>query len=69
MAEFKAAVAEMQAQSQAAEQRLAQGSASESEIASQIQKIQAEQTAKMQEITARLHNQLAALARDKGAAH
>jgi len=68
LAEFKAAVTEMQNQAKAAEQKLSQGSASQSEIASQIQKIQTEQTAKMQEITARLHNQLAALAQSKAAA-
>jgi len=65
LAEFKAAVTEMQNQTQAAEQRLAQGAGSESEIAGEIQKIHAAQTAKMQEITARLHDQLAALAQNK----
>jgi len=68
LAEFKTAVAEMQSQTAAAEQRLAQGSASAAEIASEIQKIQAAQTARMQEITARLHNELAALAQMKTAA-
>jgi hypothetical protein len=69
LAEFKAAVTEMQSEAQAAEQRLAQGGVSESEIASELQKIHAAQTAKMQEITARLHNTLAALAQNKSAAH
>jgi hypothetical protein len=69
LADFKAAVIDMQNQTKAAEQRLAQGAASEAEIAGEIQKIQADQTAKMQEITARLHNQIAALAQNKGAAH
>ena len=69
LAEFKAAVTEMQNQTSAAEQRLAQGAASETEIAGQIQKIHAEQTARMQEITARLHDQLAALAQNKNAVH
>ena len=69
MAEFKAAVADMQNQTAAAEQRLSQGSAPASEIANEIQKIHAEQTAKMQEITARLHDEMAALTRNKSAAH
>jgi len=69
LAEFKAAVTAMQNQAQAAAEKLAQGGASESETASQLQKIQSEQTAKMQEITARLHNQLAALAQSKSTAH
>ncbi len=69
LAEFKKAVTEMQNQAKAAEEKLSQGGASQSEIAAELQKIQAEQTAKMQEITARLHNQLAALAQSKGAAH
>jgi len=69
MAEFKAAVADMQNQTAAAEQRLSQGGAPASEIASEIQKIHAEQTAKMQEITARLHDEMAALTRNKSAAH
>ncbi len=67
LAEFKAAVTEMQNQTRAAEQRLAQGSTSQAEIAGEIQKIQAAQTAKMQEITARLHNQIAALTQNKNA--
>jgi ABC-type uncharacterized transport system involved in gliding motility auxiliary subunit len=66
LAEFKAAVTDMQNQSKAAEEKLSQGSASESEVAGELKKIQAEQTAKMQEITARLHNQLAALTQSKG---
>jgi len=69
LAEFKKAVTEMQNQAKAAEEKLSQGGASQSEIAIELQKIQAQQTAKMQEITARLHNQLAALAQSKGAAH
>lgn len=69
LAEFKKAVTETQNQAKAAEEKLSQGGASQSEIASELQKIQAEQTAKMQEITSRLHNQLAALAQSKGAAH
>jgi hypothetical protein len=69
LAEFKAAVTDMQSQQKAVEEKLAQGGASESEIASAIQKIQAEQTAKMQEITARLHNQLAALTQNKNTVH
>jgi hypothetical protein len=67
LAEFKAAVTEMQKQAEAAEQRLAQGTGSESEVARELQKIHAAQTAKMQEITARLHNELAALAQNKSA--
>ena len=69
LAEFKAAVTDMQNQAAAAEKRLAEGGGSQSEIASEIQKIHAEQTAKMQEITGRLHNQLAALTQTKSAAH
>jgi hypothetical protein len=69
LAEFKTAVTDMQDQAKAIEQKLSEGGASQTEIAAQLQKIQAEQTAKMQEITARLHNQLAALAQSKGAVH
>jgi ABC transporter family protein len=69
LADFKATVTEMQNQTEAAERRLAQGTGSESEIAGEIQKIRAFQTAKMQEITARLHDQLAALTQNKSAVH
>jgi len=69
LAEFKAAVADMQNQTKQAEQRLSQGGISEADVAKEIEKIRAEQTAKLQEITARLHDQLAALAQSKGAGH
>jgi hypothetical protein len=69
LAEFKAAVADMQARTKAVEERLSQSGVSESDVASDIQKIRAEQTAKIQEITARLHDQLAALAQSKGPGH
>jgi hypothetical protein len=69
LTEFKAAVTEMQDQAKASEEKLTQRGASPSEIAAQIQKIQAQQTARMQEITARLHNQLAALAQSKSITH
>lgn len=69
LAEFKAAVAEMQSRSKEAEQRLNQGANSETDVAKEIEKIRAEQTGKIQEITARLHNQLAALAQSKTASH
>jgi hypothetical protein len=69
LADFKAAVADMESRSKAAEQRLGQSGVSEADVAKEIETIRAEQTAKMQEITARLHNQLAALAQSKAAGH
>ena len=69
LAEFKAAVADMQNQTKAAEERLSQSGISAADVAKDIQKIRADQTAKIQEITARLHDQLAALAQSKGTGH
>ena len=69
LAEFRSAVNEMQNQIKAAEQRLtAQAAGSDSArlaAKKEIQQIQAEQRAKIQEIGARLEKQIAALERAK----
>jgi ABC-type uncharacterized transport system len=70
--EFKAAADELGTQLRAAQQRLsgAQGGGSESEqqaAMKQLQQVQAEQTAKLQRIAARLQAQIAALEQLKGA--
>jgi len=67
MAEFKAVVADMQNQSSEATAQLNQGAISQQDAAKELQQIRAEQTRKIQEITARLHDQLAALAASKAA--
>lgn len=66
LAELKAAVAEMQQRTQQAEQSLNNGSSS-ADVARQIDQIHAEGTAKMQEIAARLHNELEALQQSRKA--
>lgn len=69
MTEFKAAVAEMQTQSKDVEARLSAGSISEQEAADLLQKIRADGNAKIQDITARLHNESAAFAQSKSTSH
>jgi hypothetical protein len=68
LAEFKKAVAEMQERTQQAEQSVSQGT-SPADVAKQLEKIRAEQTQKMQEITARLHNQIVAFQQSRTAGH
>jgi hypothetical protein len=69
LADFKAAVTDMESRSKAAGQRLGQGGVSEADVAKAIETIRVEQAAKMQEITTRLHDQLAALAQNKATVH
>jgi hypothetical protein len=68
LAEFKKAVADMQARSQQAEQTVSQGT-SPADVAKQLETIRAEQTQKMQEISGRLHNQIVAFEQSRTASH